>query len=52
MLAKHRQHQRERSFMVKKILIGVLAVFIVIGIASAGFKFGQHLAQAERAAGR
>lgn len=36
--------------MAKKIIIGVLAVFIIIGIASAGFKFGKHLAQAERAA--
>jgi len=38
--------------MAKKIVIGVLAVFIVIGIASAGFKFGKHLAQSERAAGQ
>jgi hypothetical protein len=36
--------------MAKKIVIGMLAVFVCILIASAGFKFGQHLARAEKAA--
>ncbi len=30
--------------MTKKIFIGMLAVFILIGIATAGYKFGQYLA--------
>ncbi len=31
--------------MAKKILIGMLAVFTVIVIASAGYEFGTHLAK-------
>ncbi len=31
----------------KKILIGMLAVFTVIVIASAGYEFGKHLAKAK-----
>jgi hypothetical protein len=33
--------------MTKKIFIGMLAVFIVIAVASAGYKFGQYLAQSK-----
>jgi hypothetical protein len=33
--------------MAKKIVIGMLAVFAVIVIASAGYKFGQSLADNE-----
>jgi hypothetical protein len=33
--------------VAKKILIGMLAVFTVIVIASAGYEFGNHLAKAK-----
>lgn len=33
--------------MTKKIFIGMLAVFIAITIASAGYKFGQYLARSK-----
>jgi hypothetical protein len=36
--------------MAKKIVIGMLATFVCILIASAGYSFGQRLAQAEKAA--
>ncbi len=49
----HRQPLTDtESVMTKKtlvaiiaIVLGMLAVFTVIKIASAGYKFGQHLAQ-------
>lgn len=33
------------SVMAKKVLIGMFAVFTLIGVAAAGYKFGQFLAQ-------
>jgi quinol-cytochrome oxidoreductase complex cytochrome b subunit len=36
--------------MFKNFLLGLLAVWLVIQIASAGYQFGQYLAQAEPAA--
>ncbi len=31
--------------MVRKVLIGMLAVAIALAIAGAGYRFGQHLAE-------
>ena len=33
--------------MSRKVLIGMLAVFIAIALASLGYRFGQHLARSQ-----
>lgn len=35
--------------MVRKVLIGMLAVTLVLAIAGAGYRFGQYLAQKDNA---
>ena len=35
--------------MFRKVLIGMLAITIGLAIASAGYRFGQHLAQKDAA---
>ncbi|HEV7269480.1 hypothetical protein [Pseudoxanthomonas sp.] len=36
--------------MFRKVLIGMLAVALVLAVAGAGYRFGQHLAQKDNAA--
>lgn len=33
--------------MARKVIIGMLAVFVVVAIASAGYKVGRYLAQSK-----
>ncbi|MBK6795998.1 MAG: hypothetical protein IPG76_04160 [Acidobacteria bacterium] len=43
---------RKTLIAIIAVVLGMLAVFTVIKIASAGYKFGQHLAQPKQTARR